>query len=58
MTRDKMIYKMKAEYINCHYFVLHVIASAGTYIKEFVHGDLGRTYPSIGSLIDSDADIL
>ena len=28
------------------------------YIKEFVHGDLGRTRPSLGSLLQSDADIL
>lgn len=58
MVRDKVIYKLKAEYINPHYFTLHVLASAGTYIKEFVHGDLGRTVPSIGSLLDSEADIL
>ena len=37
---------------------LHVIASAGTYIKEFVHGDLGRTKPSIGEILESEADIL
>ena len=37
---------------------LHVIASAGTYIKEFVHGDLGRTKPSIGEILGSEADIL
>lgn len=39
---------------------MHVclLASAGTYIKEFVHGDLGRTVPSVGSLLDSEADIL
>lgn len=30
----------------------------GTYIKEFVHGDLGRTVPSIGSLLNCRADIL
>lgn len=35
-----------------------MLASAGTYIKEFVHGDLGRTSPSIGSLLSSEADIL
>lgn len=29
----------------------------GTYIKEFVHGDLGRTLPNIGSLINNAADI-
>jgi len=58
MIRDKLVYKVYAEYINQHYFVLHVLASAGTYIKEFIHGDLGRTVPSIGSLLDSEADIL
>ncbi len=35
-----------------------LLASAGTYIKEFVHGDLGRTVPSVGSLLNSEADIL
>lgn len=58
MVREKQIYKLKAEYINPHYFILHCISSAGTYIKEFVHGDLGRTVPSIGSILDSEADIL
>ena len=24
---------------------------AGTYVKEFVHGDLGRTHPSVASLL-------
>ena len=37
---------------------LHVIASAGTYIKELVHGDLGRTTPSIGEILNTEADIL
>lgn len=45
---------MKTQYINNHFFVLHILASAGTYIKEFVHGklinlgDLDRTYPNVG----------
>lgn len=33
--------------------------SIGTYIKEFVHGDFGRTTPSLASLLDvMEADIL
>lgn len=28
------------------------------YIKEFIHGDLGRTKPSLGDLLDCYADIL
>ena len=31
---------------------------AGTYIKEFVHGDFGRTEPSLCSLLDCECDIL
>lgn len=27
-------------------------------MKEFVHGDFGRTVPSLGTLLDTDADIL
>lgn len=46
--REKKVYRLKAEYINPHYILLHVLASAGTYIKELVHGDLGRTVPNIG----------
>lgn len=35
-----------------------MISSAGTYIKEFVHGDLGRTVPNVGSLLGAECDIL
>ena len=36
---------------------MHVLSSAGTYIKEFVHGDLDRTMPNVGSLTENYADI-
>lgn len=58
MTWSKLIHRLKAEYINPHFFKLHLLASAGTYIKEFVHSDLGRTVPNIGSLLESRCDIL
>ena len=53
LTRDKMIYSMKTTYVNEHHFILELEASGGTYIKEFVHGDLGRTRPNIGELLVS-----
>jgi hypothetical protein len=34
------------------------VTSAGTYVKEFVHGDLGRTIPNVSSLLQCQADIL
>jgi len=29
-----------------------------SYIKEFVHGDFGRTKPNLGDLVNSETDIL
>lgn len=44
--------------VSRHSAVLEVWASAGTYIKEFVHGDLCRTTPNVGSLLNKEVDIL
>ncbi|MQM12982.1 hypothetical protein Taro_045906 [Colocasia esculenta] len=52
--------RMTAEKItgSSQYFVLNLCTQAGTYIKEFVHGDLGRTHPSIGTILGCRAEIL
>jgi tRNA pseudouridine synthase 10 len=49
---------MYAEFINSNYMLLYVLASAGTYIKELVHGDLGRTIPNVGQILNTECDIL
>jgi tRNA pseudouridine synthase 10 len=51
LIRDKTIHRLKMHLVSNHSAILEVWASAGTYIKEFVHGDLGRTTPNIGSLL-------
>ena len=57
--RKKQIISLKEiEKINDHFIIIEIIASAGTYIKEFVNGDLGRTFPNLGSLLDCECDIL
>lgn len=44
---------------NQTFFSLKLVTQAGTYVKEFINGDFGRTTPSLGSLInDPDVDIL
>ncbi|GAV56700.1 hypothetical protein CFOL_v3_00242 [Cephalotus follicularis] len=60
LEREKIIHWMKIERIagSSQYFLLHLCTQAGTYIKEFVHGDLGRTSPSIGSILGCRAEIL
>uniref|UniRef100_A0A8C3SSR2 tRNA pseudouridine synthase Pus10 n=1 Tax=Chelydra serpentina TaxID=8475 RepID=A0A8C3SSR2_CHESE len=57
-VRSRVIHTMKSEYIDDHHFRLHLKTQAGTYIKEFVHGDFGRTKPNIGLLLKRTADIL
>ncbi|CAA2993072.1 tRNA pseudouridine synthase Pus10 isoform X1 [Olea europaea subsp. europaea] len=60
LVREKIIHWMNIERIagSSQYFLLHLCSQAGTYIKEFVHGDLGRTHPSIGSILGCRAEIL
>ncbi|KAL2895551.1 putative tRNA pseudouridine synthase Pus10 [Bienertia sinuspersici] len=60
LEREKMIHWMNVEKISgsSQYFLLNLCTQAGTYIKEFVHGDLGRTHPSLGSILGCRAEIL
>ncbi|KAG9484270.1 hypothetical protein GDO78_009926 [Eleutherodactylus coqui] len=57
-SRSRIIHTMKAEYVDEHHFRLYLKTQAGTYIKEFAHGDFGRTVPNISSLLKTTADIL
>ncbi|KAB0358033.1 hypothetical protein FD754_002189 [Muntiacus muntjak] len=57
-VRTRIIHSMETRYVDEHHFRLSLKTQAGTYIKEFVHGDFGRTKPNIGSLMDVTADIL
>ena len=57
-TRDRMVHKMRGELANDHHFYLHLTTQAGTYIKEFVHGDFGRTQPNLRTIMGQEVDIL
>lgn len=50
-TRKKFIHKMSYTWVNPNLIILDLETQAGTYIKEFVHGDLGRTRPNLCSLL-------
>ncbi|BFU19704.1 hypothetical protein EHI8A_125040 [Entamoeba histolytica HM-1:IMSS-B] len=58
LTRERMIYSLELHPIDGHFGLLELETQAGTYIKEFVHGDLGRTTPNIIELLGCNADIL
>ncbi|XP_021347357.1 putative tRNA pseudouridine synthase Pus10 [Mizuhopecten yessoensis] len=56
-TRERTVYTMSAERIDDHHFKLNLETQAGTYIKEFVHGDFGRTTPNMSTLTGVECDI-
>lgn len=57
-VRPRVIHSMSAQYRDQHHFHLGLKTQAGTYIKEFVHGDFGRTKPNLCDLLQTDTDIL
>ncbi|CAD6259995.1 unnamed protein product [Miscanthus lutarioriparius] len=60
LERKRIIHWMEIEKVtgSSSYYLLHLCTQAGTYIKEFVHGDLGRTHPNIGAILGCRAEIL
>lgn len=58
LTRIRSILALRARQLTPHLCEVRLVSTAGTYIKEFVHGDLGRTQPNLGSLLGCRTDIL
>lgn len=59
MVRDKEIFAIElTNFMNEHYFVVDIKASAGCYIKEFVHGDFNRTKPNLSGIFGQELQIL
>uniref|UniRef100_A0A3Q1EC55 tRNA pseudouridine synthase Pus10 n=1 Tax=Acanthochromis polyacanthus TaxID=80966 RepID=A0A3Q1EC55_9TELE len=56
--RQRVIHSMNTRFLDPHHFYLGLKTQAGTYIKEFVHGDFGRTKPNLCQLLKTDTDIL
>ncbi|XP_050432393.1 tRNA pseudouridine synthase Pus10 [Adelges cooleyi] len=65
MARNRTIHSINGSAVkvdgnsDCSFFNVVLSTQAGTYIKEFVHGDLGRTTPSLRTILENDTiDIL
>ncbi|MDH7508149.1 MAG: tRNA pseudouridine(54/55) synthase Pus10 [Methanomassiliicoccales archaeon] len=56
-TREKKIVSITIEKIDDDSITLVIRAEAGTYIKEFVHGDGGRTKPSLSDLLGVPCEV-
>ncbi|XP_038566180.1 putative tRNA pseudouridine synthase Pus10 [Micropterus salmoides] len=57
-VRQRVIHNMNTRFLDSHHFYLGLKTQAGTYIKEFVHGDFGRTKPNLCELLKTETDIL
>jgi len=51
MLRKRTVYKISAQTTDGGKLKLRILAEAGTYIKEFIHSDEGRTTPSVSSAL-------
>ena len=58
MTRQRSISGLSAVLIDPYHFRLRLTTQAGTYVKEFVHGDFGRTKPNLTTILNRFVDIL
>ncbi|KOC62260.1 Putative tRNA pseudouridine synthase Pus10 [Habropoda laboriosa] len=70
--RERLIYEIRARWAKPQelkkfnitnkdasaFFVLDIKTQAGTYVKEFVHGDFGRTKPSLCDILNAEVDIV
>ncbi|MFX0070753.1 MAG: tRNA pseudouridine(54/55) synthase Pus10 [Candidatus Hermodarchaeota archaeon] len=54
LIREKMVYNINGTFINTISFKFIIEAQGGTYIKELISGDNGRTSPSISELFGND----
>ena len=51
LERKRTLHSIKAEWIAGNFFKLNLETAAGLYVKEFVHGDFGRTEPCLADLL-------
>ncbi len=50
LIRKKKIYKIDGKYVKSNLFEFKIETQGGTYIKELINGDNGRTTPSFSSI--------
>ncbi|XP_062506622.1 tRNA pseudouridine synthase Pus10-like isoform X2 [Corticium candelabrum] len=58
MHRERIVYQVSSSLVDSHHIRLCLVSQAGTYVKEFVHGDMGRTVPSVRTLLQTSAEVI
>lgn len=58
LERRRTVRSIEVESVNGSEIVFVVVADSGTYIKELMHGDEGRTKPNVAELVGSPCEVL
>jgi tRNA pseudouridine synthase 10 len=58
LERDKVIVLAELEEFGPETMTIFLRTQSGTYVKEFVHGDDGRTKPSLAELLQTPLEVL
>ena len=53
-TRSKQIHSLECEWVDPAHLRATVVAQGGTYIKELISGDGGRTHPSLSEIAQKE----
>lgn len=56
--RVRMVYDVAWRLVSPHVFELYIRCQGGLYVKEFVHGDGGRTTPNVADLLNTRLEVL
>jgi tRNA pseudouridine synthase 10 len=55
LIRKRIVKRLDSIWVDKTHFKLIMTTQSGTYIKEFIHGDEGRTQPNISSMLNRKA---
>jgi len=58
LDRRRTVRRIEVESVNGHEVVFVVEADSGTYIKELMHGDEGRTQPNVAAIVGVPCEVL
>ena len=56
LVRAKVVHEVEVQQMAPQWLRVDLLTSAGAYVKEFVHGDRGRTQPSLASMLGCACD--
>jgi len=57
-VRRKVVYELKAERLGEREAKLVITCQGGLYVKELIHGDEGRTQPSVAGLLNTKVEVV